>query len=324
MTQKVQVESESSDDEPEVENGVNASDNPWMSQPKSEADIDAFLSGYRQYWADKNSKGGVSSGEGAPEQAEVSENSDVKQPHTNGHAEDSKVKALLQNAVVSYSEIPGDGFENSQKSSLSSPSKAVGALFPTPLSSVSPDESSSTSKHSGDVSTKVSSRKRKQTLKASRSEKDIKRKGKSAVISSGGKWIVTEIAEPKEQLPESLDDMFDDLNEKIAAKAKKKLSSLKGEVSPKLEKKNQSKKNSSKKRKAKNQDKSKLLEMKKQKIQIDLDEKLDEGNGASSTTATVNQLAENVKLVNSNTNVDQVLQCCHILQPLVSYPYCQV
>lgn len=249
LTQKVQVESESSDEEA-ADDIPATTDNPWMSQTKTEEDIDAFLSGYRKYYAEKANKpnengeekicnGGTL--EDAPENEKI-----VLEP---------KAKALIESAVESYSEITN----TAQKISKPQEQKTL---------------SSSPTKN-----------KKKRKTKPAKEEK-------LTAVSSGGNWTVTSLETTDEH---SLHHMFEDLNEKMTLKAQKKIAGIKGDL------KADKRKVAPSKRKSKYVDPSALLELKKQKLQVDIDEKLDEGFGDEAVDKEYNDLAAKIKLAASKT-----------------------
>ncbi|KAK3923790.1 U3 small nucleolar RNA-associated protein 14-like protein A [Frankliniella fusca] len=268
LTQKVQADSESSDDEQIVEPEVAVSDNPWIAQTKTEADVDSFLSGYRKYWAEKSkeSQGNTtieSSNSSAPGNtvANTSPGADIQ-------CIDPKAQNLLDTAVVSYSEM-----QNTEDSSEKiNESKTV----------------------SGSTPEKKNLNKNRERLTLTKRKPVI-----NDVTASCGKWEVSPLETAKVNV-RSLVDMFDDLQEKISEKAKKKISNFKEQVAPQS---NQSKKSKSEKRKSKTADASNLLEMKRQKVQIDLDEKLDEGMSANHDFAS--ELAEKIQLAKSDSSEEK-------------------
>lgn len=274
LTQKVQAESESSDEEA-PDNDTAPSDNPWMSQTKTEEDVDAFLSGYRKYWTEKMNKSKdiaeekPSNGETASPKSGTIEKEEILL--------DPKAQALLASAVESYSEIPNAAQDipkpQKKAQSNSSPTKVQKKLI----------------------------------------TKSVKNKRLSAVCSSGN-WTVTPLESTSSPSDHSLHHMFDDLKEKMTAKAQKKIAVFKGEL------KAEKGKNTSKKRKSKSVDPSSLLEMKRQKMQIDLDEKLDEGIGDNAVNTNADQLAEKIKLANSKATEDKVILLkCHSLSYIYLY-----
>ncbi|KAJ1521419.1 hypothetical protein ONE63_003091 [Megalurothrips usitatus] len=264
LTQKVQVESESSDEgELEAESNIPSTDNPWMSQPKTEEEVDSFLSGYRKYWMEKTQK--------APEESDLKE--DEQKTLQEPPVLDSKQKALLESAVVSHSEIYENVEDNSSKP-LELKSKVNGV-----------------------------SKKEKQKMKAITTPTDKK----PTAISSGGKWVVTPLECPSTPKVSSIIDMFENLSDKMARKIGQKIDCLKGElVSQEPSEHNEEKrKGATTKRKEKS---SNPPEFKRQKVQIDLDEELDEGRGderSSNANDFIKLVKENAKTVATGEAVAQ-------------------
>ncbi|XP_034243687.1 U3 small nucleolar RNA-associated protein 14 homolog A [Thrips palmi] len=285
LTQKIQVDSESSEDEA-PDNNVAPSDNPWMSQTKTEEDIDAFLSGYRKYWEEKGNKS-KENPEEAPSNGkalEASSDDDIEEVVL-----DPKAKALMASAVESYSEIPNAMQKISKPQKLEVSSKAL------PKGKKELETKSEDNKKLSSVSKKKLKTKSEDNKKLSSvSEKKPKTKSegskKLSAVSTGGSWTVTPLETSTSD--HFLHHMFDDLNEKMTAKAQKKIAGLKAEMG----------KDVSKKRRSKAVDPSSLLELKRQKLKIDLDEKLDEGTGDSPADDAADQLAEKIKLASSLTS----------------------
>ncbi|KAE8746197.1 hypothetical protein FOCC_FOCC007069 [Frankliniella occidentalis] len=271
LTQKIQADSESSDEELVVEPESAVSDNPWIAQTKSEADVDVFLSGYRKYWNEKAKENQKDTIVGTNADSTPGEKASDTVSVLDVELEDPKAQALLKTAVVSYSEIKQNN-ENSF-AQMNPPDSKPESNSPSKMKKV---------------------KKIKKTLMA------IKAKaGKKTVTASCGKWEVTPL-ETQVVNVRSLVDMFDGLHEKITEKAKLKISNLKEQLIPQT---NLPRKGKKEKRKTNASDTSNLLEMKRQKVQIDLDEKLDEGSTTNGDF--VSELTEKIQLAKSNLSNDK-------------------
>lgn len=324
LTQKVQVESESSDEEPEIETNVTSSDNPWMSQPKTEEDVDVFLSGYREYWSKKAKEGQEDSSQNSKQQLKPTDRSEIGSFNQHDNKEivlDSKMKAALENAVVSYSETQENGGENpptSSKAKLSSNISSPKPASPKKKAAQTSNGSSIPSK-SKSVNVKTTDLSEGQSKKGlvSSKLKNSKKRGAGTVVASGGKWIVSSMEPNTEPNTKSLDDMFEDLSDKIAEKAKKKISNLMNEIGLKKDSSKEKQKSvKSKKRKAKKQDNASLLKMKRQKQKIDVDEKLDEGTGdKANSNNPLEKLQEKIQLADSEASKSQKLPGVPELDP---------
>lgn len=276
LTKKIQIESESSDEEqPDVEENP-PSDNPWISQSKTEADVDTFLSGYRQYWEGRSKN----SQEKSADSSEVLEEI-LPQDVEDRCDDESKLRAICEKAVESYSEIH-DFSSTGNESSVSK--NGVG------------DDSQSKTKKT----------KKLKKIQEKKAEKVLNQKKQCRpVTTSSGKWIVSPLEVPSVPITpvnSALNDMFDDLTEKISEKAKKKISIMKQELeTKKLANAKPSQNKNSKKKRAGGDDSSSMLLLKKQRVQVDLDEKLDEGDG---TEITLKQrIAKNIQIADSGIQV---------------------